>query len=160
MCLMEGIISVPFEWGLHPPLLNTLHGVSVIFHPLVSSLTIAVLQQFSHSFSTWLGIPFSEAYCAHFQNFCYLELSVVKMELLLKNCVRDVSEYRTGECPGRGNSKVVLWAQWCVVHKHWQLSAIITLDKPGKSWSPVADQLSKAACWTSVFFPIWNSSLL
>lgn len=160
MCLMEGIVSVPFEWSLCPPLLTTLHGVRVILHPLVSSLTIAVLQQFSHSFSTWRRIPFSEADCPHFQNFWYLDLSVVKMELLLENCVRDVSEYRTGECPARGHSQVVLWAQWCVAHKQRQPSAIITLDKPGKSWSPVADQLSKAAYWTSVFFPNWNSSLL
>lgn len=159
MCLMEGIVSVPFEWSLCSPLLNRLHGVRVIFTPSC--------QQFDHrstaaiqSLLPWLGSPFSEADCARFQNLCYLELSVVKMELLLENCVRDVSEYRTGQCPDRGHSQVVLWAQWCVLHKHWQSSAITTLDEPGKSWSRVADQLSKAAYWTSVFFPDWNSSLL
>lgn len=54
----------------------TLHGVRLVLHPLVSSLTIAALLLFSLCFSTCLGNPFSEADYSLFQHFCYLELSV------------------------------------------------------------------------------------
>lgn len=71
-------------------------------------------QQFDHrstaAIQSALGweVPFQKQTVLVIKFFCCLELSDVTMELLLENCVRDVSEYRTGQCAGGGHSQVVL----------------------------------------------------
>lgn len=130
--------------------------VTVILYPLVSSLTITVL----HNSVTPLAVGSFLMQAVPVLKILGTWSWVLQRMELLENSVRDVREYRTWECPSRGHSQVVLWAQWCVTQIHWQPWEKIILDKPGKSLSLVADQLSKAAYQTSVFFPYWNSNLL
>lgn len=72
---MEEAMLVPPEGCLCPWVLKTLHGVGVVLHPLVSSLTIAA-PQLTMSVRQQLARRSLSEVTAYFQHFCYLELSV------------------------------------------------------------------------------------